>query len=355
VAIAASLVAVGLYSAGRARPGTVSIEGERVSARGADGLVLADAARAVDGSVLPATGSARVVVELESGDTLNVQAPDLGTADAILERLGLGLDRRALRLGTHDLRATTVRALGAAFFTMFASSLVLGLAVGGGAKPPGWSVPVWLFTSVAAAIGAVAATRPATVEVGLDGVAIRRRGRTRFTAYADVKAVELQGPVVRVVRTDGTAEVVGTQSEDRASAIVRRIEQARSGERAPAPTDVLARAGRTVSAWRDELRRWAAGATSFRSATLDDSDLAHVLEDPGATDELRLGAALALRERGPEARARVRVAAEATVSPRMRVALDKLGDEADLEDAALEEAIADAAAPAQALRPPTSS
>jgi hypothetical protein len=100
--------------------------------------------------------------------------------------------------------------------------------------------------------------------------------------------------------------------------------------------EVLAKAGRTVKAWRDDLRAWARGGSAFRSAPPTADELETVLVDPAASGEARVGAALALRESGGEAR--VRVAADASASPKLRVALETIAAASD-DDEAIEEAV----------------
>ncbi len=66
-----------------------------------------------------------------------------------------------------------------------------------------------------------------------------------------------------------------------------------------------------------------------------------MLDDASATTEQRLAAAIALGAQ-PSARARIRVAAETSVSPKLRVALDTVAEGAP-DDALIEAAIEDGA------------
>ncbi len=74
------------------------------------------------------------------------------------------------------------------------------------------------------------------------------------------------------------------------------------------------------------LRRTA----SFRAQALAPEDAGEVLGDPTATTEQRIGAAVALRALGDEASTDgIRVAASGTAEPRLRVALEKIAEDAD--------------------------
>jgi hypothetical protein len=72
------------------------------------------------------------------------------------------------------------------------------------------------------------------------------------------------------------------------------------------------------------------GRTSYRAAGVSPETLWRIVEDPALPSRDRAAAAAAL---GPtfddEARARIRVLAEATVSPRLRVALEAAGEQED--------------------------
>ena len=65
------------------------------------------------------------------------------------------------------------------------------------------------------------------------------------------------------------------------------------------------------------------GGSGYRAATVPTETLWSVALDPAAKEELRIGASLALRGAlDDDGRERLRVAAEASASPRLRVVLE---------------------------------
>lgn len=94
-----------------------------------------------------------------------------------------------------------------------------------------------------------------------------------------------------------------------------------------------ARSRRGVEAWRARLL--ATDGASFRVSSTSSDDIAAVLDDPSAPREARIGAALALAN-DPAGRPKIRVAAEATAAPALRIALEQV--EAGTLDAASLEA-----------------
>jgi hypothetical protein len=85
--------------------------------------------------------------------------------------------------------------------------------------------------------------------------------------------------------------------------------------------------------WLRELDAVQVGAEgSYRQAVVSDEVLWRVVQDASLDEKTRAGAAVALRKvLGDEGRARLRVVAEATASPRLRVALEAASGGADGE------------------------
>ncbi|MBL9021195.1 MAG: hypothetical protein JNL21_03300 [Myxococcales bacterium] len=193
---------------------------------------------------------------------------------------------------------------------------------------------------------------PPTVRVGSDGLWIGRMGRRELIPIGEIEGVDwVHGPANRiraelpglVVRRRGKKpielpmlglavihrdELYAAIEAAMAAAAVRR-------SRALAPLD---RAGRALDRWRQDLSGMLRGG--FRDGALTREELAEVLDDPNAKLEHRVGAALALRgvEDGA-ARDRIRIAAEQSASPRLRLALS-LAAEGDDDLAELEQLLA---------------
>ncbi len=98
-----------------------------------------------------------------------------------------------------------------------------------------------------------------------------------------------------------------------------------------------------IEEWRAALDEVALGERGFRGAAVPDDELYEILQDPAAPLGRRVGAALVLRRRDGDARARIRVAAETSVEPRIRVALEAAADD-DIDEQAIERALGKAQA-----------
>lgn len=280
----------------------------------------------------------KLVLHLKSGATIEVEPRD-ETPDAILEKLGLTLDQRALSAPLRGNLGGFTRGLLAFFGTwMGASCLSIPL------NNAGITVIGSLLAAVVTTVLVVRNLRPRVI-VGSDGLRIVGVLRPRFVPFARVKSVRVaaygvEGVGMILVETDSSPvalPVVG-QSSEQVAALVERIEKGRErwaagGSRA---LDLLDRAGRSTREWLEALRKLPAEG-GFRTAALDRTDLERVLADPQVALERRIGAALALRD-DPAARKRVRVAAEQSAEPRVRVAPEAAAAD-DLDEAEIEKAL----------------
>jgi hypothetical protein len=126
-------------------------------------------------------------------------------------------------------------------------------------------------------------------------------------------------------RRDATPLTLRVESAALFNALAARVEAARERyQQTSGSMDAPFRraADASLETWAQELQQALAHEGSFRQATLRREDALHVVEDPRAHPEARVGAALALRQHGTATdRLRVRVAAEGTVHPKLRVAL----------------------------------
>ena len=119
------------------------------------------------------------------------------------------------------------------------------------------------------------------------------------------------------------------------SAFIERLTDAWEAYRAgiaPDALGLLARAGRGTLDWVRGLRALGEGQGGYRGIGLTPDHLWRIAEDASAPRESRVGAALALRSTlDDEGRRRLRVAAESSASPKVRVALEATADEVDDE------------------------
>jgi hypothetical protein len=203
-------------------------------------------------------------------------------------------------------------------------------------------------------VGGAGLRLAAQVDVGSDGLLLRRLGQRRFVSYGDLASASVEREALLLVLADGERVrlTMGRSAEQvqARDALVRRIEEARRAfalGHAPESAEALvAPGGRAVGRWLREVRALA-NARDYREARLDGQRLWRLLDDATAPAAARAGAALALLEsqsqsqsqsQSPdeETRARLRVASEACADPRLRVALTRVADggsEEELEEA----------------------
>jgi len=266
----------------------------------------------------------RLVLHHRNGSRTDAM-PEAGTADDILRELGLSLDRRALDAPLRGQLGSFTRGLLAFFGTFFFAS---ALSLVFNSRLVTAVAPFVLAVLVTALVGRL---RPRLV-VGLDGIRIAGVLRPRFVPYSAIRAVTGGGPIVVDLANETLYLPVIGQSADQIAALHDRIEQGRKryAEKSARPLDALDRAGRTIAEWTEAVRRLP-NAGSFRQAALDIEDLEKVVADPKAPIERRVGAALALRDP-----AKVRVAAEQSADPKVRVALEAtLEEDEDVIERAL--------------------
>lgn len=332
----------------RAKRSTADV---RVDADGVhvDGRLRVPRAKIADGFFQPRRddakyrSSARLVDKL-GNVVFEAEVPGEGQALDILRALGLDpTQKRAVFRASSPLFATIGRQLGFVFGSAIAMAIVSSLVVAMGHAP----IPFFLFLPLF-----FLGMWPARIDVGMDGILWRWFSWKKFIPMSDVEAVlrdEERG--IQIVRKSGKTEILyaamrqryrsSAQSQHR-DAVLARIEETLSAyqQRGPAAdVSALVRRGtRTKEAWLDALKGLAR-REGYREAAVREEDLLRVVEDPAAPEDARAGAALVLRSfESDDLKERVRVAANATASPKLRVVLDAA---AKADDAAIEEALAE--------------
>ncbi len=330
----------------------------------------------------------RLIVAHEEIRDAAVVPLDNGAARVEIERKGLGQGPIEVVTQTRDQAREVLRAVGfdpkrhASSFAVrglsragFERMAWLRLAVGGGA--------VALFLAIGngfGQLGPLAAILPALalvvafgwasrgrVTVGADGVLAQSRlGKRQFYKLADIERVAVVGRGATSfgliptylhlhLRNGKTAQLlIGVSGSKhaamnvasaraRAERLAERIEEAIGATHESVPLEgisLLARSARKTRAWVDDLRALVETARTFRrEGGLAIADLFQVVEDARADEEHRAAAAVALAPHlDDEGRARVRIVAEATALPKLRVALEASLARDDVElQAALEE------------------
>jgi hypothetical protein len=273
-----------------------------------------------------------------SARSVDVVTNDAAEGARVLEALELDAAHRAITFrGASPLFATAGRQVFVA--VLFALAMIALPAFGRMLGPSVVAaVPLCILPWLLAVI-------PSTLSVGADGVLTRWLGFERFHPYDRMEGLMPYNNGVGLVMKSGkTVHVATSPARMRQSpigamnrdAVVERIEEARrafDAHRTSNAAALVARSGRTLDDWLAALRSLA-GSADYREAAVPREALWRIAEDPAAEATARAGAAVALRGRMDDAdRARLRVAAESSVSPRVRVAFEvaaKAEDERDI-------------------------
>lgn len=184
---------------------------------------------------------------------------------------------------------------------------------------------------------------PRKLTVGVDGILQRWLLWKRFTPMSSIVEAHAEGErEIRLQLANGKEEVITVSTAkryggiytERRNMILARIRESARAHRHVGPhadlASVVARGERTLDEWKKSLVALAKGEAGYREAAIREEDLWRVVEDPRASSDARAGAAMILRKGlDEEGKARVRVAAEATASPHLRIALERAADAGD--------------------------
>jgi hypothetical protein len=290
-----------------------------------------------------------VTLRLARGDVVTLVVDGPQTAEALLRALGQDARRRALAM---KLPAAASRYPGLTTFawliviTQLPSLTILPFAMFGSClSSPNAELQLflagWTLIQVAVVSIAIQILKPRPVAIGTDGIVVRRLFRDRFFPYASISKVKLvEGGVALALRDAGVLRL-RTQSwrktgeDSLAQALLERIQAARGAaavdDDVHAKLVLLERKGRTLDAWRAHLASLVDKA-GYRTSAVTERDLAAVVTDGSLSAEHRIAATLALAaaDRG-EARARVRIAADACADRELRIALEE-ASEGEVDD-----------------------
>jgi hypothetical protein len=325
------------------------------------GLVRADRTGvSLDGGLLVARSSIESAYRLSTVEpivriatrgyaSLDVRLPEDHQATELLDALSLEVGRsvatfRAVAGGRPLLPHMLV--VGASVVVLFGEigSLLLlhhlgFLRLGG---PIVALLPIALYVPL---LLAVFARMAVSVDVGSDGILLRRLFHRRFISHRELEGVTAEGAALVLKLRSGavvrlSVGASGAQLEAR-DALAARIEEARlasaEGTTAEGSESLVAPGGRPIERWLHDLRALA-HARDYRETRLDEDRLWRVVGDPAAPAATRAGAALALSSLDEGSRSRLRVTAEACAEPHLRIALTRVAEGAS--DADLEEILA---------------
>ncbi|AGP35430.1 hypothetical protein SCE1572_13390 [Sorangium cellulosum So0157-2] len=344
-----------------ARGGSIELTATELIVRVADEADQSErfARSAVAGGWLEiAHGSDYLVLQMRSGVAVRAGLAGREAGERMLDELGLARDPRAmtLRLGSPQptelggvgQRAAETVILGCTGLVTAILSIVGLFALFMGSPR---AVVVLLFMPCTFHLYQRIRLRfpsaPTIAHIGSEGVELVRRGRRRWISFTDLESVARTVGEVVEFRLPGERQVaVTTASAFEADALVGRVRAAQAWSTrgsAAARLGELDRGERTHDGWRSALVALTAkGAASYRKVAIDAETLAQVVEDAAAPAERRVAAAFALASAsGEEALLRrVRIAAEATASEPLRLALERAA-EGELEQEAVEAALAE--------------
>ena len=302
-----------------------------------DGTLIAPRARIASAFVLSA-GEPVVRIVLRRRLSIDAVLDDPESARPLVEALGFGIGQSIA-----TFRARYGGPLRTALFAV-AAALAGGVA---SIALQRWGTSTGLILVAATVLGVFLPLQlrlTANVDVGSDGVLVRRLGEQRFLPYSSLEraTAEGEGAIVLALHGGPAVRLSMGRSTSMRDALVERIEEARAAFTMShgdgAAETLLAPGGRSVVQWLGELRALVS-ARGYREARVEPDQLWRVVDDPRAPATARAAAAVALAgATDAAARARLRVASESCADPRLRVALSRIADAS--ADAEVEEALA---------------
>jgi hypothetical protein len=292
----------------------------------------------------------------DSGVILRVPLDTLDEADRLIEAIAAGGSGRCWKARLY---------VGAPRWLSMSTTAALGLviaAVAAASTGPMAGVAIALLGGVSLGALEVLGGFPCLrrhVVIGADGLAIRSGKRERFIPCSSIAQVEPTDMGVRLALWGGEqielsvappwrrgdassclAAALAAQRRARLLALLR--DAAQRGRPLQVRGDaLLERRGRTATAWQTEVRRLVSqGSGGYRSASLTAERALGMVANGQAPVELRIGAAMALSPDGDaQAARRLRVAIKSSASRALQEVLLQAA-EGELDEAALERALA---------------
>lgn len=296
-------------------------------------------------------GVPAVVRLLDRSERVLLDAAVTGEAQGRALLAAVDLDPRHKRA---EFKAGSLLYATRARILLFLAVATLALVGGTSAFTNGGPFAPLMFLPFALAMGLGA--WPSKLTVGADGVLLQWLGTKRFFPIAQIAKAAEAGPTsIRLTLTSGEEVTlpIGVPTPrhffsekdlvtENLKIILARIQETldlRDGVGNAQPlASLVARGKRSAKDWLDALRKLKADHGAYRDIAVRDDALLQILEDPSAPEDARAGAAFLLRDSlDDEQKTRVRVAADASASPRLRVALDAVTK----DDAAATEAMTD--------------
>jgi hypothetical protein len=318
--------------------GTLRIDDQHVSL---EPLCSIPRSEIVSGLVVPFSPWARVELQCRDGRVLVADVKSHGTAQQILQFLNLDASSRVAHVRMSQYGKKLSLGCLTSVLTLLAAVVLVALM-----RPQiANSVAVWILLGAVPIMSVIAliALGESQLVVGRDGITVKQDASRRFVPYSALSNVhETVGNNLQLIYQNGKTELIktGTLSIGRLRGVVERIRSAMALEQRIQPgshAEHLARAGRTVSDWRKDLRALLTARGDYRHVDLSPDELAQWVNNQNAALELRLGAAIALAESGDTQQLeRVRVAAQACAREPVRVVLEQVA-QGDVREEVIEQ------------------
>jgi len=323
-------IVTGLKSDLRVRDGHLDLTGEA-----GESIALSD----IEAGWEDALG--RVVFRLRGGRELTVSTGEPSRASDLLAAAGVEQRVARLPVGSAVSAFPLGKVLGGiavSFVSLFTTigAVMLGgsaVSVSRGLMPLG-ALAFTGLTFGALLLALLAALRvlaPRTAVVGKDGVAVEGLFFRRFLPYSEIAAVTADDRGVTLTRRRGLFRKVRLPRAPGGDGVLPRV-QAAMKARGASPSRIqlerLDRRGRAVEEWLNDLKGMTdRSASDYRTSAWLPEQLAAVVEDAAASPERRLAAAASIAASGdPEARTRVRIAAETSADLELRAALEQAAE-----------------------------
>jgi hypothetical protein len=218
-----------------------------------------------------------------------------------------------------------------------------------------WEAEAWIYLAIFSIVTIFSFWRRALgfVEVGADGVAIRKGIRKKFHFYRDIKYISRDpqvGPLGSfiLIGLAGGGEIslrIDTMAGADQEIFVRRLHEEFTAywQASKEGRDVgalLDRGGQPFETWKASIERASRGAVQYRSAQIGEDLVLRTMKNPTERRDRRMGAAISLAAKGdPALTEKIRLAAGESADPKLRIALEKIAD-GNADEAAIEEAMA---------------
>ncbi len=289
-----------------------------------------------DGGILlpggfPSGKHPKVALHLKGGNVIHAEVDDATMAYRLLDRLEIEPAKRRVTIAL----ASPVRQLFAGCLSLPISIVFFAMPLGylvSRNQPPQWPVVGYAFCVFLSMLVVMRIARPTEVSIGNDGLRIRTPLRDEWIPYDRVRSVEARANALFVEQggpgTNSRRNRIATGSADLMLALANRIRMAMAlgsnGDGDTTAGQKLDPQGKTLEAWKKDLQ-FLVTSIGYRKAGITPDALLSLVEDPDLPLGQRLGAAVALRiVEHPEARERIRIAADACADEDMKRAFDEI-------------------------------